>query len=70
MRNYEAVPSRLAFTIDAPGRVTITTSEFQPGTLNVRIDGRAGGLINVKNGDASFQLPAGQHAVELTRNTT
>jgi hypothetical protein len=69
VRNYEAAPSRLAFTIDAPGRVTITTSEFQSGTLNLQIDGRAGGLINVKNGGASFQLPEGRHAVELTRNT-
>ena len=70
VRNYEAAPSRLAFTIDAPGRVTITTSEFESGTLNLQIDGRAGGIVNVRNGGASFQLPEGQHAVELTRHTS
>jgi hypothetical protein len=69
VRNYEAAPAGLTFTIDSPGRVTITTGEFESGELSLRIDGRTGGLVNVKNGGATFQLPPGQHAVELTRNT-
>jgi hypothetical protein len=69
VRNYEVAPSLLTFTIDSPGRVTITTEEFEFGELNLRIDARTEGLVNVKNGGATFQLPPGQHAVEVTRNT-
>lgn len=65
VRNYEATGSRLSFEIDAIGSVKVTTEEFGSGTLDLWIDGRSRASLSLRNGRATFQVPAGKHAIEL-----
>ncbi len=64
-RNYEATASHLSFTLKSECRVNVTTWEFQSGEINLRIDGKPAGKIRVQQGQASFEVPAGQHTVDL-----
>jgi hypothetical protein len=43
------------------------TLEFEGGELNLGIDGKPVGKVHVQQGRASFQVPAGEHTVELAR---
>jgi hypothetical protein len=47
--------------------VAVVTREFEDGELDLRIDGKPAGKVSVQQGRASFQLPAGEHTVELAR---
>jgi hypothetical protein len=67
VRDYQASASRLTFSLKAPRPVVVVTREFASGELNLKIDGKAGGNIGVQQGRASFQVPAGEHNVELAK---
>jgi len=67
VRNYEITPSRISFKIDTSAAVKVTTAEFESGVLNLQVDAHPTGTISIRDGRATFELPAGRHAVELTR---
>jgi hypothetical protein len=67
VRNYHTSASQLTFSLKATRPVTAATMEFENGELNLRIDGKPAGKVRVQQGRASFQLSAGEHAVELTK---
>ena len=66
VRNYEIGPTHLSFRIDTSGSAKVTTAEFESGILQLRIDGSPKGQISVGDGRATFEVPAGKHAVDLT----
>ncbi len=67
VRNYETSESKLAFTMNSKRSVHVGSLEFESGDLNLKIDGKAAGVVHVQRGRASFDLPAGEHRVELAR---
>jgi hypothetical protein len=67
VRGYESGASRVAFAIHTESPVEVTTLEFDSGEATLRIDGKAAGRVKVREGRGSFQLPAGEHTVELSR---
>jgi hypothetical protein len=66
-RNYQASAAQLTFSLKAGRAVAATTFEFDGGDLDLRIDGKPAGKVHAQQGRASFQLPAGEHDVELAR---
>jgi hypothetical protein len=67
VRNYQTSAAQLTFSLKAERPVVVGTREFEDGALNLRIDGKPAGKVRVQQGRASFQLPVGEHTVELAR---
>jgi hypothetical protein len=67
VRNYQASASQVTFGLKAERPVGVVTREFDGGELNLAIDGKPAGKMRVQQGRMSFQLPAGEHTVELAR---
>jgi hypothetical protein len=67
VRDYQPSASRMTFSLKAARPVVVVTREFEEGELNLGIDGKPAGTVRVQDGRASFQLPAGEHSVELTK---
>jgi len=65
VRDYALASSKLSFTIHAGKQTQVTTEEFASGSLLLSIDGKPLGRIAVENGKARFNVPAGEHRVEL-----
>jgi hypothetical protein len=66
VRKYEASASRVSFDIHAAESTQVTTLEFESGDVAIRIDGKAAGRVQVREGRGSFQVPAGEHMIELS----
>jgi hypothetical protein len=67
VRRYQAESSRLSFTLRGEKGSRVTTTEFDAGDLNLRIDGKSAGRISVRDGRSVLDLPPGEHAVELVK---
>jgi hypothetical protein len=67
VRSYQASATQLTFSFKATRPVAVVTREFAGGELSLKIDGKAAGNISVHEGGASFQLPAGEHSVEVAK---
>ena len=67
VRQYEQRSSRLSFTIKGEQPVQVTTAEFDSGEVNLRIDGRAAGKVGMARGLGRFDVPGGDHIVELVK---
>ena len=67
VRQYEQRSSRLSFTIKGEQPVQVTTAEFDSGEVNLRIDGRAAGKVGMARGLGRFDVPGGEHIVELVK---
>ncbi len=67
VRQYEQRSSRLSFTIKGEQPVQVTTAEFDSGEVNLRIDGRAAGKVGMARGLGRFDVPGGEHIVELAK---
>ena len=67
VRNYRAAESRLSFSLNAPRPAAVVTEEFEGGTWHLQIDGKPAGNVRVQQGRASFEIPAGEHTIELAR---
>jgi hypothetical protein len=67
VRHYEVEPASLSFSIKGGKGARISTAEFEAGDLYLRIDNKPGVKVSVSQGRASFDVPAGEHSVTLTR---
>jgi hypothetical protein len=67
VRNYQTSASQLSFSLKTERPVAVVTREFEDGELSLKIDGKPAGKVPVQQGRASFQLPAGEHTVELAK---
>jgi hypothetical protein len=65
VRDYSVQTSEVYFTIHSGKSVRVTTWEFTSGILLLKIDGRDSGQVAVRSGEASFNVPAGEHKVEF-----
>jgi len=65
VRQYQVQPSHLSFTLKSAKGSRVTTAEFDSGELSLRIDGKAAGRASVRQGRRTFDVPAGEHVVEL-----
>ena len=65
VRNYQTSSSQLTFSIHALRPVVAVTQEFDDGVLTLGIDGKPAGKLLVQKGRVSFQVPEGEHTVEL-----
>ena len=66
-RQYEPKPSGLSFILKGERPVQITTAEFDSGEVSLRIDGRAAGKVGIARGLGRFDVPSGEHIVELVK---
>ena len=67
VRHYQAEPGRLSFTMKSTAAVRVVTAEFESGNPGLKIDGKAAGKLAVRGGRAEFEVPAGQHSIEITQ---
>jgi len=67
VRQFQVEPRRLAFSIKSEKGARITTAEFDAGDLYLKIDGKSVVKLSVSQGRATFDVPAGEHAVELAK---
>lgn len=67
VREYQAEPSRLSFKLKSERPVHIAVHEFESGALQVNIDGKAAGRVEVRQGLGKLNVPAGEHTVELSQ---
>ncbi|MGD0325776.1 MAG: trehalase family glycosidase [Terriglobia bacterium] len=65
VREYQVGPSALSFTVKSEKPAHLTTSEFDSGEFSLKIDSRATSRIIVRQGRGSFDIPPGEHSVEL-----
>jgi hypothetical protein len=68
VRHYQAGSSGVSFSVKSGKGVRITTAEFDSGELSPKIDNKPAGKLSVTRGAASFDVPAGEHTVELARD--
>jgi putative isomerase len=66
VRNYVASSASLSMKVNSERDFHVTTGEFDSGSLNLAVDGKTIKKMKVVDGKASFAIPAGRHAVELT----
>jgi hypothetical protein len=67
VRHYELKPAGLSFVLSGERPVQVTTSEFDSGEARLRIDGKAAGKVSVTRGSGRFDVPGGEHSVELSK---
>jgi hypothetical protein len=47
--------------------VRVTSSEFNSGDLNLKIDKRQARKVHVRQGHVIFEVPAGEHSIEVSK---
>ena len=67
VRQYQVGSSTLSFSIKSEKGLRITTSEFEAGEYYLSVDGKADGKVSVTQGRATFDVPAGEHRIELSK---
>ena len=67
VRDYQLSGPLLTFSLNAPRAVTVVTQEFEDGELKLKIDDKPAGQVPVRQGRGQFEVPAGEHKVELGR---
>ena len=67
VRNYQCSSSELKFSLKSERAVAVEVREFESREFNLKVDGKPAGIVQVQQGRASVQLPAGEHSVELTK---
>jgi hypothetical protein len=67
VRQYQADGAHLSFTIKGDHSVRVTSSEFNSGDLNLRIDKRQARKVHVRQGHVIFEVPAGEHSIEVSK---
>jgi hypothetical protein len=67
VRNYQAEPSHLSFTLKGEKPVHIAVREFGSGTIRVNVDGKSAGKVELRAGSTQLLVPAGEHLVELSQ---
>jgi hypothetical protein len=65
VRHYELSPSELSFTMKSAAVVRVTTREFDSGSLSLAIDRKPAASLAIREGGAAFDVPAGEHTVEI-----
>jgi len=65
VRRYQADGSHLSFSIKGDRAIHTTSSEFDSGDLNLKIDKKPARKIHVRQGHMMFEIPAGEHVVEI-----
>jgi hypothetical protein len=70
VRNYAIAESGLSFEVHASKATTVSTEEFDSGSFFLSIDGHASTRISVRGGKLEFRAPAGEHKVELRKQST
>ena len=65
VRQYQVGPQALSFSIKSEKGARMTTSEFDGGDFYLRIDKRPARKVSVRQGRATFDVPAGERIVEL-----
>ena len=65
VRGYQAESQRLDFRIKGEKASHIATREFENGTYKMSVDGKPAGTVDIHQGVGEFDVPAGEHAVEL-----
>jgi hypothetical protein len=65
VRKYQAESSRLSFSLTSERATRVTTTEFASGDFDLKIDGKTAGTLSVREGRISFEVPAGEHSIEL-----
>ena len=67
MRLYELKPAGLSFVLKGERPIQVTTSEFESGEALLRIDGKTAGKVDLTGGSGRFDVPSGEHSVELVK---
>ena len=65
VRKYVQQPAQLSFTIRSRKGTRVSTEEFASGILRLSIDNHDRARIAVQSGRCAFEVPEGEHKVEL-----
>jgi len=65
VRQYQAEPEALSFSIKSERGAGITASEVDAGDFYLRIDRGPARKVSARQGRVNFHVPAGEHTVEL-----
>ena len=65
VREYQVEPARLSFRLTSERPVHLRTREFEAGTFQVAIDGKAVSPVAIRQGIGKVSVPAGEHVVAL-----
>ena len=68
VRTYQTEANRISFSLTSERGARVTIAEFSSGEFQVKIDGKAAGKLNVTGGRLNFEVPPGEHRVELRNN--
>lgn len=66
VRNYVVSSTKISLQVRSDRDSQLTTAEFASGLLTLQVDGQPPQKLTISNGAASFSIPRGTHAVELT----
>jgi hypothetical protein len=67
IRQYQAEPSRVSFTIHSVKGSRISLAEFESGDVKLKLDGKPSGTVSVQSKQILVDVPSGEHTLELSR---
>jgi hypothetical protein len=67
VREYEVEPTHLTFRIKGEQASHIKTQEFESGEYKLILNGKPLGTVSVRQGVGEFDVPQGEHLVELSQ---
>jgi len=67
VRRYEVQAAKASFAMRSEKPAQVTSADFGSGELELKIDGKIVNKLKVQEGRVSFDVPAGQHEIELVK---
>jgi putative isomerase len=67
VREYQEEPSHLSFRVKSDKPVQLLTRAFESGEFNLKIDGKPAGNVAVRQGFGKWNMPLGEHLVDLSK---
>jgi hypothetical protein len=67
VREYQATAHQVSFACASARPIRVASAEFEAGELALKVNGKFVKKVTISGGRATFDLPSGQHRVELER---
>jgi hypothetical protein len=67
VRRYEVLAAKVSFAMRSEKPVRVASAEFGSGELELKIDGKTVNKLRVQDGRVDFDVPAGEHEIELVK---
>ena len=67
VRKYEVLAAKVSFSMRSEKAAQVTSAEFGSVELELKIDGKLINKLKVQDGRVGFDVPAGEHEIELVK---